>query len=81
MTINDLMPGETANIEALLNLPANIAKKLRDLGMTHGERITFLKRAPFGDPVWIEVRGYQLAFSVAIAKEVAVIKQQGVSAR
>ncbi len=79
MNINDLKPTETARIISLDGLDAKTAKKLRDLGMTIGQHIKFIQRAPLGDPVWIELRGYQLAFSSRIAANIAVERGGGAS--
>lgn len=79
MNINDLKPTETARIISLDGLDAKTAKKLRDLGMTIGQHIKFIQRAPLGDPVWIELRGYQLAFSSRIATNIAVERGGGAS--
>ena len=51
-------------------------EKLRDLGMTTGQHIKFIQRAPLGDPVWVELRGYQLAFSAKIAGAIGVELQR-----
>lgn len=77
MNINDMKPDETAYICSLDALEPRTAKKLRDLGMTTGQHIRFIQRAPLGDPVWIELRGYQLAFSANIAKQISIEPKRG----
>ena len=77
MNINDMQPDESAYITSLAGLDPKTAKKLRDLGMTMGQQIKFIQRAPLGDPIWIELRGYQLAFSSKIAGEIMVEPQRG----
>ncbi len=77
MNINDMKPDETAYITSLDSLDQKTAKKLRDLGMTTGQHIKFIQRAPLGDPVWVELRGYQLAFSAKIAGAISVELQRG----
>lgn len=39
---------------------APIPARLRDLGFVPGTRLEVLRRAPLGDPVEIELRGYRL---------------------
>ena len=51
MNINDMQPDESAYITSLAELDPKTAKKLRDLGMTMGQQIKFIQRAPLGDPV------------------------------
>lgn len=76
MRLNDLCPGETAYIISLAQLDPKDARKLGDLGLTPGVKITLVQRAPLGDPVWVEVRGYQLAFRAALAAEIRVSRDR-----
>ena len=39
---------------------AAAAKRLEDLGFVPGTRLRVLRRAPFGDPVEVELRGYRI---------------------
>jgi len=34
--------------------------RLRELGLVAGTRVTVVRRAPLGDPIEIELRGYRL---------------------
>lgn len=34
--------------------------RLSDMGIVAGQRLSVIKRAPFGDPMQIEIMGYQL---------------------
>lgn len=77
MNLNEMTPGSLAKIVSLEELAKPLAKKLLDLGMTTGEKITFIQRAPLGDPVWIEIKGYQLAFRADIAKQILVEPERG----
>lgn len=82
MRLNDLCPGEAAYIISLVQLDHADARKLSDLGLTPGIRITLVQRAPLGDPVWIEVRGYQLAFRSSLAAKIRVARdREGVSGK
>lgn len=40
--------------------PASIPSRLEDLGFVPGTRLRVLRRAPFGDPVEVELRGYRI---------------------
>lgn len=46
--------------------------RLFDLGLTPGTRIRFVRSAPFGGPIEIEVRGSTLAIGREIAKKIIV---------
>lgn len=72
LTIDDLSNGEQAVILSLEGLDPASAKKFLDLGLLRGERITFIQRAPLGDPIWLEVKGYQLAFRREQARRIQV---------
>jgi len=77
MRLIDMKPQETGYIVSLDALDSAIAKKLLDMGMTIGEKITFIQRAPLGDPIWIEIKGYQLAFRGDIAGQITVELKKG----
>lgn len=77
MRLNDMRPGETAYLVSLAELDQLDAQRFTDLGLTPGEKITLVQRAPLGDPVWIELRGYQLAFRADLASLIIVSQQRG----
>ena len=59
MTINDLKIGQSGTIfqvggEGPLRL------RFLDMGLIPGTRVTLRKVAPMGDPIQIQVRGYEL---------------------
>ena len=59
MTINDLKIGQTGTIfqvggEGPLRL------RFLDMGLIPGTRVTLRKVAPMGDPIQLQVRGYEL---------------------
>jgi len=55
----ELQVGRAARIAAPVG-PAAIPSRLEDLGFVPGTRLRVLRRAPFGDPIEIEIRGYRL---------------------
>jgi ferrous iron transport protein A len=42
-----------------------IARRLGDLGFVPGTEITVVRRAPLGDPVELDLRGYRLCLRLA----------------
>lgn len=40
--------------------PGAIPSRLADLGFVPGTRLRVLRRAPFGDPIEVELRGYRI---------------------
>ena len=49
-----------------------IKRRLYDMGGTHGVEIKLVKVAPMGDPINIELRGYQLSLRKAEAERVVM---------
>lgn len=58
--LSDLKKGQRAKVVSLHNDNAELKQRLLDMGIAKGVVIKVKKTAPFGDPVNIELRGYQL---------------------
>jgi len=65
----DLKPGEMAEVTGFDSSEKAYRSRLGAMGLTKGVEVMFIKSAPMGDPVEIEVRGYKLS----IRKEEAEI--------
>jgi ferrous iron transport protein A len=61
MTVNDMKPGQTAEISGYRAGNAAYRAKLLALGLTRGARFTLVNVAPLGDPVDLQVRGFHLS--------------------
>lgn len=61
MTLNQLKAGESASITGFLMMAKDKRRHLLDMGFTRGTKVTILTPAPFGDPVNVLIRGYQLS--------------------
>lgn len=72
MTVNDLQSNEQAIIIGLDGLDGHLETRLLDLGLMSGALVTFIRRAPLGDPVWLEIKGYQLALRREVAARILV---------
>lgn len=59
MTLNDLKTGRSAVITAVGG-EGPLRCRLLDMGLIPHTRITLQKVAPMGDPIQIQVRGYEL---------------------
>ena len=59
MQFGDLKVGDSA---VILNVrgEGQLRKRLLDLGVTKGTKVTMVRIAPFGDPIEIQLRGYRL---------------------
>jgi ferrous iron transport protein A len=60
MTLRHTPPGGTARIRRLSGEPV-LRERLAELGLTPGQSVRLLRRAPLGDPLEVLVRGYRLA--------------------
>lgn len=71
ITLKDVKPGETAVVIDILG-KSNIRKRLIDMGITPGVKIFIRKIAPLGDPLEINLRGYELTLRKEIAKNILI---------
>ena len=70
-TLRDVKIGETAVIEKLHGEGA-LKRRIMDMGLTKGVEVTVRKVAPLGDPIQLNVRGYELSIRKADAEMVEV---------
>ncbi len=71
MEMNELKPGQSAYISKVGGSGA-LRHHLLDMGLTPGTEVTLQKIAPMGDPVQIEVRGYELTLRLDEAKKIGI---------
>ncbi|MEW6269974.1 MAG: ferrous iron transport protein A [Thermodesulfobacteriota bacterium] len=64
MPLNELPPGRLARLVSP-RPGEEIPRRLQDLGFVPGTPLVIRRRAPLGDPVEIELRGYRLCLRVA----------------
>lgn len=50
----------------------NIRKRLIDMGITTNTIVKIIRKAPFGDPIEIKIRGYSLSLRMDEAKNIMV---------
>ena len=70
-TLRDGKLGETVTIVKLHGEGA-IKRRFMDMGLTKGASVFIRKVAPLGDPVEINVRGYELSIRKADAEMVEI---------
>lgn len=68
-TLNDLKTGQTGIVTKLGSSGA-LRRRIIDMGITPGAIVKKVKCAPFGDPIVLIVRGYELSLRVSEAKEI-----------
>ena len=71
-SIADLKIGQAAIVKNLNIKDKQIRRHLLDMGITRDVKIKIKKIAPMGDPIDIELRGYELALRKADLKQIEV---------
>ena len=71
LTLRDVKIGETVTVVKLYGEGA-IKRRIMDMGITKGVVIKVVKVAPLGDPLEINVRGYELSLRKADADRIEV---------
>lgn len=71
MTLNELKIGSIAVITAVGGEGA-LRCRLLDMGLTPRTKVRLQKIAPMGDPIEINVRGYELVLRVEDAKQIEI---------
>ena len=70
-TLKDVKPGQTVTIVKLHGEGA-VKRRIMDMGITKGTEIYVRKVAPLGDPVEVNVRGYELSIRKSEAENIQV---------
>lgn len=70
-TLRQAKIGETVKVVKLHGEGA-VKRRIMDMGITKGVEITVRKVAPLGDPVEVNVRGYELSLRKADADMIEV---------
>jgi len=70
-TLKELKPGDNAIVIKVLGEGA-VRRRLMDMGVTKGVKITIRKVAPLGDPIEVNLRGYELSFRKDEAENILV---------
>ena len=70
-TLRDVKIGDTVRIVKLHGEGA-VKRRIMDMGLTRGTEVYVRKVAPLGDPVELNVRGYELSLRKADAEMVEV---------
>lgn len=71
MTLKDVKIGRTATV-VRVNGEGSVRRRIMDMGITKGVEIYVRKAAPLGDPIEINVRGYELSLRKADADNIEV---------
>lgn len=70
-TLKETNLGETVKVVKLTGVGA-IKRRIMDMGITKGTEVFIRKVAPLGDPIELNVRGYELSIRKADAETIIV---------
>lgn len=71
-TLKDAKIGETVKVAKVSGQGA-IRRRIMDMGITKGVEIYIRKVAPLGDPIEVQVRGYELSLRKADAEMIELV--------
>ncbi len=70
-TLREISCGDTVTVKRLSG-EGPVKRRIMDMGITKGVQVYVRKVAPFGDPVEVTVRGYELSLRKADAEMIEV---------
>ena len=71
MTLNEVPVGSVCTVTKL-NGTGKLRRRIMDMGITKGVEIKVVKIAPLGDPMELNVRGYELSIRKNEAESIEV---------
>ena len=70
-TLKEVSVGETVTVKKI-NTEGALKRRIMDMGITKGVEIFVRKVAPLGDPIELNLRGYELSIRKADAELIEV---------
>ena len=64
--LDQIVHGETGLVKSVEG-DGKVRRRLFDMGVTPGAKVTLRKKAPMGDPIEVTIRGYELSLRKAEA--------------
>jgi ferrous iron transport protein A len=71
MRLSECKQGIRAKVTDLL-LTESIRKRMMDLGLLPGTEVSIVRKAPFGGPLVVQFRGYQISFRLSEAQHIMI---------
>lgn len=71
MTLRDLKPGQSGTVVSI-GEKGPLKRRIMDMGITRGVDIRVVKVAPLGDPIEINLRGYELSLRKDEAAQIEI---------
>ena len=76
MTLNEMHAGEHCQIISVGSKGA-LRRRLMDMGLTPGTKVFIRKVAPFGDPIELNLRGYEFTLRKEDASNISIERLSG----
>lgn len=76
MTLSEMKTGESGRILSVGGRGA-LRRRLMDMGLTPGTKVYIRKVAPFGDPIELHLRGYELTLRREDASNIEIKDADG----
>lgn len=71
MNLKEVKTGQTVIVKRL-NGEGALKRRIMDMGITKGTEVFVRKVAPLGDPIEVNVRGYELSIRKADAENIEI---------
>lgn len=71
MTLKDLKPGQEGTVISIGDR-GPMRRRIMDMGVTPGISIKVVKVAPLGDPIEVNIRGYELSLRKTEAENIQI---------
>lgn len=71
MTLRDLKPGEEGKVISI-GEKGPLRRRIMEMGVTPGTTIKVIKVAPLGDPIEVNIRGYELSLRKEEAGQIEI---------
>ena len=71
MTLKEMKPGQSGQVVSI-GEKGPLKRRIMDMGITPGTAVKVIKMAPLGDPIEINVRGYELSLRKEEAARIEV---------
>ncbi|MGB4658319.1 MAG: FeoA family protein [Mobilitalea sp.] len=72
MTLKDLKPGEEGVVTSI-GEKGPTRRRIMEMGVTPGAAVKVIKVAPLGDPIEINIRGYELSLRKEEAAQINLL--------
>lgn len=71
MTLRELKPGQQGSVTSI-GTTGPMKRRIMDMGVTPGVVVKVIKVAPLGDPIEINIRGYELSLRKEEASQIEI---------